>query len=242
MNINALKTALLTGAVSLGAHVSAQAVTVLPNITTEFLDAITAPGTNSHTASTPGVAALIWKDDSCGTCSANRLRFDSVGPASYNILPSALGSPFTLGVLHFKNLTGPAASGLESAQLDLSVLLWDTMVDPLNLIFDLTLQPTAHNSHTGDLVSISYDTDSYLFSTAEGSFQLDILGWSNDRGNSFTNSLSVADYTFGGMRLYGVVTSVMAPVPSAVPIPAAAWLLGSGLLALTGVARRRQHA
>jgi hypothetical protein len=36
----------------------------------------------------------------------------------------------------------------------------------------------------------------------------------------------------------GVVTSVDA-VPTVIPVPAAAWLFGSGLLGLVGVARRR---
>lgn len=48
---------------------------------------------------------------------------------------------------------------------------------------------------------------------------------------------------FGGVKyklhLEGVVTA--APV-AAVPVPAAAWLLGSGLLGLVGVARRKQQA
>lgn len=38
---------------------------------------------------------------------------------------------------------------------------------------------------------------------------------------------------------YGYGKHCPTPVPTAVPIPAAAWLLGSGLLGLIGLARRR---
>ena len=49
----------------------------------------------------------------------------------------------------------------------------------------------------------------------------------NSGGNSADGSLAVASYT--------------APAPSAVPIPAAAWLMASGLGAL-GVAARKRRA
>lgn len=74
------------------------------------------------------------------------------------------------------------------------------------------------------------------------------LTWDGIYGNTYkldyTATVPMGDPSnFGGVKyklhLEGVVTA--APV-SQVPVPAAAWLLGSGLLGLVGVARRKQQA
>lgn len=44
-----------------------------------------------------------------------------------------------------------------------------------------------------------------------------------------------------GLHLEGVIGAAAAP-PSAVPVPAAVWLFGSGLVGLAGIARRRKSA
>lgn len=51
----------------------------------------------------------------------------------------------------------------------------------------------------------------------------------------FFDVVSGTNYSFGAEGLVGVYTDV-----SAVPVPAAAWLFGSGLLGLIGVARRKK--
>ncbi len=249
MNINMLKKPFLIGALYLATQVTAQAVTIRPVMDSNFSAVTATTGTVYNTGNKPTSTILSWKDSDCRTCAKSRIRFDSLGPVSQSSSYSAgFGSPFTLGVLRFTNLTGPDSSGVQSAQLNLSVLLWDTMLEPLNMIFDVSLEQAAtppskaQNKKSSDLLSITYDLGSYTFNTPNGTFQLDILGWSKDRGNSFTNTLKVGNNTFGGLRLYGVINPVLAPVPSAVPVPAAAWLMSSGLLGLVGVARRRQHA
>ncbi len=47
---------------------------------------------------------------------------------------------------------------------------------------------------------------------------------------------------FGGTAYDLVLTGTIIATPSAVPVPAAVWLFGSGLLGLAGVARRRKAA
>jgi hypothetical protein len=42
------------------------------------------------------------------------------------------------------------------------------------------------------------------------------------------------------LSLNGVLTGMSIQQPSAVPVPAAAWLLGSGLLGMVAIARRRR--
>ena len=46
-----------------------------------------------------------------------------------------------------------------------------------------------------------------------------------------------------GLNLTGTISGALPdPIPSAVPVPAAVWLFGSGLLGLVGVARRKKTA
>ncbi|WP_372521448.1 VPLPA-CTERM sorting domain-containing protein [Sulfuricaulis sp.] len=47
---------------------------------------------------------------------------------------------------------------------------------------------------------------------------------------------------FGGVQYFLHLTGVVTAAPSEVPIPAAVWLFGSGLLGLAGVARRKKKA
>jgi len=62
-------------------------------------------------------------------------------------------------------------------------------------------------------------------------YTLDYYWDLSDNGNNPLGSLEVYDYH---LHLEGVVSSV--------PIPAAAWLFGSGLLGLVGMARRKRAA
>jgi hypothetical protein len=59
------------------------------------------------------------------------------------------------------------------------------------------------------------------------------VGTINDPGGSFHNFAA-------NWRLEGIMSTGSAPPPE-VPIPAAAWLFGSGLVGLVGVARRRRR-
>ena len=44
------------------------------------------------------------------------------------------------------------------------------------------------------------------------------------------------------MKAQQIEGTIASTAPSAVPVPAAAWLFGSGLLGLVGVARRKARA
>ena len=55
--------------------------------------------------------------------------------------------------------------------------------------------------------------------------------------DSFVSLMSISELTSSSGSISGSITSV-----TAVPVPAAAWLLGSGLLGLVGIGRRKKTA
>jgi len=75
--------------------------------------------------------------------------------------------------------------------------------------------------------------------TAQNFFQLSTVGTGS------TTKIAVAQYqNLDGAAAWnlaadGTLTYATAPAPSAVPVPAALWLLGSGLIGMVGVARRK---
>lgn len=86
--------------------------------------------------------------------------------------------------------------------------------DPLEFLFDIT---------GGDAAG--------LYGSLPGGIILSDAGFTGDFTNDFDNLI-------GGVTGTGIGVSDVAPVP----LPAAVWLFGSGLLGLAGIGRRRQHA
>ncbi|MBI3188889.1 MAG: VPLPA-CTERM sorting domain-containing protein [Gammaproteobacteria bacterium] len=102
--------------------------------------------------------------------------------------------------------------------VDLSSLRVELGIKKLGAMFDVGLWPINTPSDIG-----VYDplTGNYNLSWIQN-FMVDNPGTNNDYYGNFT------------VQLGGYVTT------SAVPVPAAFWLLGSGLIALAGVVRRKQ--
>ncbi|MBI5040383.1 MAG: choice-of-anchor K domain-containing protein [Gammaproteobacteria bacterium] len=254
MNYNKLAMWLSAGALAFASQGAVQANTIQTTVASEFRDISAIAETVYHTDlnEIPGRAALDWQYSECKTCdkASSRISFDSfLLPGQGTNDYSGFGSPFALGKLRFQNGSGLGKPGIDSAQLHLNVLLCEAMLEPVDLVFRMSLTAvpgidTKRNKEVpGDQLTLSTAVDSYVFNTTRGKYRFDLLGWSPDGGVTFTNTLTVADHAFAGLKLYGMVRTLNGgPVVcnvTAVPVPAAAWLFGSGLLALTGLARRR---
>jgi hypothetical protein len=78
-------------------------------------------------------------------------------------------------------------------------------------------------------MSVTTATDSLGSLLAPGSFNFDATP-----GDYFVSFFGFADLSAPQLGQYGIEISQ-------VPVPAAVWLFGSGLIGLVGVARRRKH-
>jgi len=131
------------------------------------------------------------------------------------INPSTLGLGFVSGTL------------VNGAGDDLVLFGIGTVEDT----FDLTIGGTTVNNLTA--------TDS-TFDTPDG-FQLNAVAVNLD-AFGFGNGAIVTDIllTFNDITSQFSLAGALNPPPVVVPVPAAVWLFGSGLIGLVGVARRKK--
>ncbi|MEI7464875.1 MAG: VPLPA-CTERM sorting domain-containing protein [Burkholderiales bacterium] len=93
---------------------------------------------------------------------------------------------------------------------------------------------TANNGFNG-LNSLNTAANLYYYVTTAGTGASTTAA----NGSTFANSLYTATLTLASS---GVLTYDLQPAVSAVPLPAAAWLMGAGLVGLGGMVRRRKAA
>lgn len=187
-------------------------------------------------------ALLRWGDTGCIVCDTytSRLGFDGLGSERKGTLDFATigtGGPFRIGTLLFSTGTlGGDAASVSSADLRLSIQI--SGGEAADFVFSLAIGNTPDHGDpkhgVPDTLSLGYDFGVYRFSHAGQGYTLDFLGLSLDQGGSFTDMLTVAEGEKIKAGLYAVITPELHPIP----LPAAFWLFGSGLLALASLRRR----
>ena len=248
MKLSTSSTWLCAGLIALVTQSSVHANTVQFATTAQFSGIMASPNTQYNTGSNTnsGQATLSWNG---AHSNHSRITFDGYRlPGQGNLDFSDFTSPFALGKLTFQNGGSCGLPDLNSADLSLSFLWGDASVPSVQPLFNLSLtelntpSTKGNKGSMGDLLSFSSTANTFQFDTAAGKYRLDLLGWSKDGGVSFVDSLFGADHSASHLKLYAVLQALPnlpPPDPQAVPVPAAAWLFGTGLIALIGMVRRR---
>lgn len=100
-----------------------------------------------------------------------------------------------------------------------------------------------HKSSNDGLQTQSSRDRRFEFEDDEGKYRRDRFSWSHDRDVHFDDHLFGSDRSASYIKRHATRhddQGTPSPEPQAVvPVPAAFWLLGSGLIALVGAARRR---
>lgn len=110
---------------------------------------------------------------------------------------------------------------------------------PASLLFHLLITDTPDNSNpvaSADIVSIANMAEAakpFMFTVSGQRYNFQLMGFSRDGGKTFETQAVSLENTSTTAQIYGKISAV-----SAVPVPAAVWLLGSGLLGLLGCVRR----
>ncbi|HEY9147256.1 MAG TPA: choice-of-anchor K domain-containing protein, partial [Thiobacillus sp.] len=137
---------------------------------------------------------------------------------------------------------GHYKTGVNALDLLLSVQLTESALN--DFVFGISIEHTRDEGKKGDPdhLKLIHDFGSFQFNLAGRNYALNFLGLSTDQGETFSDRLSLDEGHKVKAGLYAMITSSQLPPcdPQAVvPVPAAIWLFGSGLLALLGLSRRR---
>ena len=144
----------------------------------------------------------------------------------------AYGEAFSLGSFTYTNEETVLSGGM--VEIDFQM---DIMFDGLDLLpveyrigIDNTSNPLA------DTASLLTYPESMLFTMGNTEYLLTFNGFSRDDGNTFETSATLPEDQQTTAEIFATITTT-----TVVPVPAAVWLFGSGLLGLVGFAKRRKN-
>lgn len=115
--------------------------------------------------------------------------------------------------------------------------------------FSLSVLSDASGSATNHILNIGADVVQNI-----GNFNFSIYDWNNALLSSTGSGIDSNLFSLGAGNYHAVVSGTASGTdggkysvslytePQPVPVPAAVWLLGSGLIGLVGVARRKEQA
>ena len=160
----------------------------------------------------------------------NRLSF------SGNSFEAAIDQTFAVGSLSYLN--GQTYGGTHVSSVPLAInLKLDQPVNnrpSISYHFGFDLTPNDNSPTSADRLMISENPETQTFTVSARDYQLDVLGFSQDNGTTFANSLQVSEDSIVESTLFAQIQLAAASldenIPAEIPEPASI----SGLLLLGG--------
>lgn len=189
-------------------------------------------------------ATIDWGTPAFGSFTS-RFTFDGVGSDGGAGFSVNNEDPFLIGNFSYRNGTINSGTGING--VDLSILL--TLTSPIGVVdnygfdFDITNTPntTGNAVLDGDIVTVNNPLASTVFIYNDVEYTLQILGFSNDGGNTITTDFSSPEEACARAGLYAKITSDFQQLPP-VPEPATISLLGLGLAGIVATRLRKRRS
>jgi hypothetical protein len=165
--------------------------------------------------------------------SSSSFAFDGIGSDRGEAgFTASLDQAFSLGDFDYTNKATYFSRHVEGVDFSLAFELDGYGTTEFTYMLNILNTPN-NSSNPADFVSLVNEISSQPIWLDNVLYELEILGFSRDGGNSFENSTWADEGSSTSAEIYARFNTV-----SAVPIPAAAWLFGSGLLGLVAFARK----
>lgn len=141
------------------------------------------------------------------------------------------GSAFSLGSFTYTNEETILSGGIVNIdfQLNINVDGYNLFPVEYRLQIDNTSNQLPNSSDTARLIGMA---DDISFMLGGNPYLLSFNGFSRDGGLTFESIATLPENAQTSAEIFATIT--------AVPVPAAIWLMGSGLLALAGFARSKK--
>ena len=169
------------------------------------------------------------------------------------VLPGILNAAVVLPALDIQDMGSDTGATVttSSFNIDATAFAIITNGDPIDIPDEVfTLTSTSGSYDPAADLGLGYGMFAGTFTVGggllSGTFSnLEVFGWGNDIDFDFAADLVYDSGSlqggFAGGRIEGVISGdiVVAKLGAVVPVPAAVWLFGSGLIGLAGIARRK---
>jgi hypothetical protein len=142
-----------------------------------------------------------------------------------------LNDAFSLGSFTYTNEQTILSGGLVEIDFQMDIMFDGLSLSPSN--YTIGIDNTVNTSGSADDTATLLSNPADMLFTKDGlQYMLSFNGFSRDAGLSFETSATLPEGQQTTAQIYATIT--------AVPLPAAAWLFGSGILCLVGLARRKK--
>lgn len=144
-----------------------------------------------------------------------------------NATTISYGEAFSLGSFTYTNQPTVLSGGMVEIdfQMDINLDGYGLMPIEYRIGIDNTSNPFA------DTATLLSGPQNFIFNMGGMDYMMTLQGFSRDGGSTFETYATLPENHQTTAEIYATIT--------AVPVPAALWLFGSGLIALAGFARRK---